>query len=151
MDLDLKLLTERPTAIIDESSAKERSFHKTWERLNRLSIMFMQMTVANNIKSTILKTEKAKEYMEFVKSELADRSLAGALIGTLTTCKFDGTHTMHQHVTEMIDTTAKLRYMGMEVSESFLVQFIINSLPSEYGAFEINYNTIKNKLNINEL
>ena len=91
------------------------------------------MTVANNIKSTISKTESAKEYMEFVKessqSKLADRSFARALMGTLTTCKLDGTCTMHQHVTEMIDTTTKLRSVRMEVSESFLVQFIINSLP----------------------
>lgn len=35
--------------------------------------------------------------------------------------------------------------MGMEVTESFLVQFIINFLASEYGPFQINYSTIKDK------
>lgn len=102
----------------------------------------MRMTIVNNIKSMIPKTESAKKYMEFVKglnqSESADQSFAETLIGTLTTCKFDGTPTMHQHVIEMIDTTTKLRSMRMEVSESFLVQFIINSLLSEYGPFQTN-------------
>ena len=51
----------------------------------------------------------------------------------------------------MTNTAARLRSMGMELSESFLVQFIINSLPSEYGPFQINYNTIKDKWNVTEL
>lgn len=82
---------------------------------------------------------------EFSQFESADKSHIGALMGTLTTCKFDSTRIMHQHVTEIIDTTTKLRSMDMEVGESFLVQFIINSLPTAYGLFQINYNTIKDK------
>ena len=66
--------------------------------------MFMRMTVANNIKSAIPKTESAKEFMKFVEersqSDSADKSIAGTLMGTLTTIKFDGSRTMHEHVTE---------------------------------------------------
>ena len=39
----------------------------------------------------------------------------------------------------------------MNVDEFFLVQFILNSLPSQYGPFQINYNTIKDKWNLNQL
>lgn len=50
--------------------------------------------------------------MEFVKecsqSELADKSHVKELMGMLTTCKFDGTHIIRQHVTKMIDIAAKL-------------------------------------------
>ncbi|KAH0653269.1 hypothetical protein KY289_030947 [Solanum tuberosum] len=67
-------------------------FHKSWERSNRLSLMFMRMTIANNIKSTIPQTENAEEYMKFVEERFrsADKSLAGALMAELTTMKFDG-------------------------------------------------------------
>ena len=41
--------------------------------------------------------------------------------------------------------------MGMDVSESFLVQFIINSLPLECGQFQVNYNTLKAKWNLQEI
>jgi len=41
--------------------------------------------------------------------------------------------------------------MGMEVNENFLVTFILNSLPSEYGPFHMNYNTLKDKWNVHEL
>ncbi|XP_050946549.1 uncharacterized protein LOC127151171 [Cucumis melo] len=155
LDLDLALLNEKPAAITPASSNKDRSFYKAWERSNRLSLMFMRMTVANNIKSTIKNTEDAKEFMKFVEkcsqSESADKSLAGTLMSTLTNIKFDGSRTIHEHILEMTNLAARLKTMGMEVNENFLVTFILNSLPSEYGPFHMNYNTLKDKWNVHEL
>ncbi|XP_022846239.1 uncharacterized protein LOC111368978 [Olea europaea var. sylvestris] len=153
LDLDLALQVEKPADLTDESSADERSVHKAWERSNRLSLMFMRMTLAKNIKSTIPKTENAKEYMKFVeeRSQTANKSLAGTLMSTLTTMKFDGSRTKHELVTEMSNIAARLKTLGMIVGENFLVQFIINSLPPEYGPFHMNYNTLKDKWNVNEL
>jgi len=37
------------------------------------------------------------------------------------------------------------------VNENFLVQFILNSLPFEYGLFQMSYNTMKDKWNMHEL
>ena len=37
------------------------------------------------------------------------------------------------------------------MSESFLMHFILNTLPHEYGPFKISYNTHKDKWSINEL
>ena len=37
------------------------------------------------------------------------------------------------------------------MSESFLAHYILNSLPQQYGAFKISYNTHKEKWSINEL
>ena len=39
----------------------------------------------------------------------------------------------------------------MQVDETFLVQFILYSLSSQYNAFKIHYNTNKDKWNLNEL
>ena len=46
---------------------------------------------------------------------------------------------------------AKLKSMGMDVSESFLVQFIINSLPLEFSQFQVNCNTLNEKWNLQEI
>uniref|UniRef100_A0A6N2NC51 Uncharacterized protein n=1 Tax=Salix viminalis TaxID=40686 RepID=A0A6N2NC51_SALVM len=51
--------------------------------------------------------------------------------------RFDWSHTIHEHVTHMSNLASRLTFMGMEVHESFLVQFIINSLPPEYGQFQM--------------
>ena len=39
----------------------------------------------------------------------------------------------------------------MNVDEFFLILFILNSLPLQYGQFQINYNTMKDKWNANQL
>ncbi|GAV57828.1 hypothetical protein CFOL_v3_01364, partial [Cephalotus follicularis] len=105
LDLDLALSTNKPAALTDTNSTEQKSFHKSWEMSNRLSLMFMRMTVANNIKSTILVTDNAKEFMQSVENlsqyESADKSCAGMLMGTLTIIKYDGSRTMHEHVTKM--------------------------------------------------
>jgi len=45
----------------------------------------------------------------------------------------------------MVNLAAKFNSMGMQVSESFLVQIILNSLPTRFGQFQVNYNTLKEK------
>jgi hypothetical protein len=69
----------------------------------------------------------------------------------LTTMKFDGTRGMHEHIFEMSNLATKLKALRMNVDESFLVQFILNSMPLQYGSFQIHYNIIKDKWNVNEL
>ncbi|KAK6921432.1 hypothetical protein RJ641_011939 [Dillenia turbinata] len=55
LDLELVLLHDKPANITNTSSTKQKSFNKALARSNRLRLMFMQMTIAENIKSTFLK------------------------------------------------------------------------------------------------
>ncbi|KAL5739596.1 hypothetical protein ACOSQ2_028776 [Xanthoceras sorbifolium] len=88
------------------------------------------MSVANNIKSMLLKTVSVKEFMNFVEehSQTIDKSL------------FDGSRTMHEHVIEMTNIAAKLKSLRMNVDGNFI-----------YCPFQMNYNTMKDKWNVNEL
>ena len=153
LDLDLAFQVEKSVAITDASSDEEKAHYKAWERSNRLNLMFMRMSIASNIKLALPKIDDAKEFMKIVeeRSQTADKSLVGTLMRTLTTMKFDSSRTMHEHVIEMTNITARLKSLGMAVNEGFLVQFILNSLPSEYGPFQMNYNTMKDKWNMHEL
>lgn len=114
--------------------------------------MFMRMTIADSIKTALPKIESAKEFLGLVgeRSQTADKSLAGTLMSTLTTMKFDGSRTMHEHVIEMTNIAAKLKSLGMAVDDNFLVQFL-RSLPTEYDSFQMSYNTMKDKWNVHEL
>ncbi|KAI3458822.1 hypothetical protein Pfo_015485 [Paulownia fortunei] len=113
------------------------------------------MTIAEHIRLIIPKIDSAKEFMKFIEDhsqfDFIDKSVVGTLMGTLTTMKFDGSHTMHEHVTQMTNIAARLGSMGLKVSDNFLVQFIINSLSLAYSSFQINYNIIKYKWNVTEL
>ena len=45
----------------------------------------------------------------------------------------------------MTNIAAILTTLGMKVDDSLMVHFILNSLSLEYGPFQINYNTMKDK------
>ena len=153
LDLDLALLEEKHADITDTSSEAEKSKYKAWDRSNRLCLSFMRMTIANNIKSTLPETVTALEYIKFVEEHFrsADMSLAGTLMAELMTIKYDGSRSIQQHVLDMTNIAARFKTLGMTVDDSFLVQFILNSLPQEYGPFQINYNIIKDKWDVNKL
>ena len=52
---------------------------------------------------------------------------------------------------QMRDIMAQLKTLEVEMSDSFLVHFILNTLPQQYGPFKISYNTHKDNWSINEL
>ena len=111
MDLDLAILEEKSATITDASSNEEKVHYKAWERYNRLSLMFLRMTIADNIKTNLPKTDSAKEFMRLLGkcSQIVDKSLPGTLMGTLTTMKFNGSRTMHKHAIEMINISVRLK------------------------------------------
>ena len=51
----------------------------------------------------------------------------------------------------MKDIAAQLKKLRIAMSEFFQVHFILNTLPHQYGPFEISYNTHNDKWSINEL
>lgn len=68
LDLDLALQCEKSAALNDTSSVEAKSLYQAWERSNRLSMKFMRMTIANNIKTTIPETEDAKVYLKSLET-----------------------------------------------------------------------------------
>ena len=108
--LDLAFQVEKPTVIVDASSHEEKAHYKAWKRSNILSLMFMRRSIASNIKSTLPKTDNAKEFMKFVeeRSQLTDKSVTGTLMSTLTTMKFDGSRSMYEHEIEMTNIATRL-------------------------------------------
>ncbi|XP_052724124.1 uncharacterized protein LOC128193961 [Vigna angularis] len=154
LDLDMAIMMdEMPAAITETSTSDEKSLYEAWHRSNRLSLNLMLdgpcELSGRYIKPSMPKTENAKEFMKMIKeysqSDITDKSIVGTLMSELTTKKFDWSQPIHEHVTGMANIAARLKSMGMEVNESFLVQFIMNSLPPEFGQFQVNYNTIKDK------
>ena len=73
--------------------------------------MFLRMTIANNIKTNLPKTDSAKEFMRLLgkRSQIVDKSVARTLISTLVTMKFDGSRTTYEHVVEMTNIATRLR------------------------------------------
>ena len=111
------------------------------------------MTIANNIKTTPPKIDNAKDFISNVEDHFKTsyKSLVGTVMAKLITMKFDGKRGIQEHAIKMTNLAAQLKTLGMNVDEFFLVQFILNFLPPQYGSFQINYNTMKDKWNVNQL
>ena len=58
---------------------------------------------------------------------------------------------VREHIMNMRDIAAQLKKLEVDMSESFLVYYILNTLLKYYGPFKIFYNTHKDKWTINEL
>ena len=52
---------------------------------------------------------------------------------------------------DMRDIAAQLKALDVDFLESFLVHFILTSLPADYTAFKVSYMTHKEKWSVNEL
>jgi len=58
---------------------------------------------------------------------------------------------VREHIIQIRDTVAQLKKLEIEISDSFLMHYILNTLPHQYGPFKISYNTHKDKWSFNEL
>ena len=58
----------------------------------------------------------------------SDKALARTLIKKFTSLKLTGIKGVHKHIMEMRDIVAQLKKLEVEMSESFLVHFILNTL-----------------------
>ncbi|GJW80607.1 UBN2_2 domain-containing protein [Tanacetum coccineum] len=121
MDIDHALRIDPPAALTVESIADQKRAYEQWERSNQ---------------------EQFKE---------TSKAHASTLILKMLTTKYDGVSGVHEHIMMMSDMAYKLKGMDMEISEGFLVRFIITSLPMQFGPFKINYNTQKGKWKMSEL
>ncbi|EOY03584.1 Uncharacterized protein TCM_018693 [Theobroma cacao] len=112
-----------------------------------------QISHMTSIHRSILDYKNAKKLMEAIDEqfESLDKALASSLMSKFTSMKLTGVKGVCEHIMQMRDINAQLKSLKMEISYDFLVHFVLNSLPSQYNAFRISYNTHKDKWSINEL
>lgn len=89
-----------------------------------------------SIKEFILPVEE-----RFVQFDIA---FASTLLKQLTSEAFGSSKVVRAHITKTRDLASELKALKIEISEPFLVYFILDSLPFEYGPFKISYFTQKN-------
>ena len=80
-----------------------------------------------------------------------DKALETMLIMKFSSLRLTSVKGVCEHIMQKRDTVAQLKKLEVEISESFLVHYILNTLPHQYEPFKISYNTHKDKWSINEL
>ena len=105
--------------------------------------MFIKSHINKNIRGSILECNKVKDFMKAIEEQIirSDKALASILMKRFSSKTFDYSKNLCEHIMEMRDMVAQLKSLEVEISESFLIHFRLNSLPSEFGPFKISYNT----------
>ncbi|XP_028068585.1 uncharacterized protein LOC114271173 [Camellia sinensis] len=100
-------------------------------------------SITPTIQGAILVSESAIGYMKSIEEQFirTSKSLASTLMIKMITMKYDGLSDVREHILKINDMASQLKGMDMEISEGFLVYFIMTSLPMQFGCFENNYNT----------
>nr|GEU33969.1 Ty3/gypsy retrotransposon protein [Tanacetum cinerariifolium] len=134
-------------------TADQKCAYEQWERFNRMSLMIIKNFISVAIRGVIPDSENAKEYLSSVKEQFkwTSKSHASTSILKMLITKYDGVSGVREHMMTMSDMENKLKGMDMEISEGFLVHFIMTSLPMQFGPFKINYNKQKEKWKMSEL
>nr|XP_025676815.1 uncharacterized protein LOC112776789 isoform X2 [Arachis hypogaea] len=152
-DFDYALCREESPTPTDTSSQAEVALYERWEKSNRLSMMFIKSRISASIRGSIPDCRNVKDYMKAIDEqfESSSKALASTLMAQLTSMRLTSVRGVREHIMRLRDITTQLKALEVEISDSFLVHLILNSLPAQYGPFKISYNTHKEKWSINEL
>ncbi|VFQ66006.1 unnamed protein product, partial [Cuscuta campestris] len=138
LDFDYALREPAPPALTDKSTAEDKIVHERWERCNRMALMLIKNSISIIIRGAIPDSSNAKTYLVSVEEQFKATSKAHAstLILKMVTTKYDGNSGIREHIMMMNDMARKLKGLDMEISEGFLVHFIMTSLPASFEAFK---------------
>ncbi|GMI86580.1 hypothetical protein HRI_002327300 [Hibiscus trionum] len=115
--------------------------------------MFIKRKVLADVRSSIEHHDNVKELLTAIEKQFqtSKKSLAITLIVKFTSLKLTTVKGVRDHINKTRDLAARLKALEVEMSESFLVHYILNTLSPQYEPFKIFYNTHKDKWSIDEI
>ncbi|KAL0352221.1 UNVERIFIED_CONTAM: hypothetical protein Scaly_1610800 [Sesamum calycinum] len=114
--------------------------------------MFIKTKISASIRGSVDQYNNVRELLKAIDDQFvsSDKALASTLIMRFTSQKLTGLNGVRENIMQMRDIVAQLKSLEVDTSESFLVHYILNTLPPQYAPFKNSYNTHKDKWLINE-
>ena len=118
MELDLALHVDEPPIPMVESAQVDKENYERWQRSNRLSLMLIKSHISKCTRGSIPESNKVKTYMKAIEEQFvsSDKSMANTLMNILSSMKYDNIKGVREHIMEMRDTDAKLKFLEIEIS-----------------------------------
>ncbi|KAK4395838.1 hypothetical protein Sango_1738100 [Sesamum angolense] len=111
MDIDYAIRKTEPAPIIETNEPDEVDLYEKWERSNRLSVMFIKTKISVSIRGSIDQHNNARELLKAID----DHGLNG----------------VREHIMQTRDIAAQLKSLEVDMSESFFVHYILNTLATQ--------------------
>ena len=131
MDIDYAIRHEKSLAVDDDSEPYEINLYERWERSNRLNIMFIKTKLSAAIRSLMDHYTRVKDLLKAIDEQFktSEKALVSTLIMKFSTLRLTGTKGVRDHIIQIGDIVAQLKTLEIEMSETFLVHYILNTLP----------------------
>ncbi|RDX89576.1 hypothetical protein CR513_28681, partial [Mucuna pruriens] len=115
--------------------------------------MFIKTKISASIWDFVYQHDKVRDLMHSIDEQftIPNKSIASTLMMQFSFMKLTRIRGMLDHIMCIRDIVAQLNGLEVTMSPSFLVLYILCTLPHDYAPFKISYNTHKDKWSINEL
>ena len=142
LDLDIVFDEPKPLTPTNETSSDEKVKFEKWTKANKVATKIILNSISRGIRGSLGTIENAKDLLDIVKEQfnVTDKAVGASLISRLSSMKYDGTLGVREHILSMQNIVSKLEQVDMSVSKKYLIQFILDSLPSYFGPFKVAYN-----------
>lgn len=131
MDIDYAIRKDEPPAVNATSHPDDIGLYDKWERSNRLCVMFIKTKISAGIRGSLEQYNNVRALLKAIDEqfETSDKALASTLIMKFSSMKLTRIGGVREHIMHMRDIAAQLKTLEVEMSESFLVHYILNMLP----------------------
>ena len=109
--------------------------------------MFINTKISAGIHGSIEQIDKVNPLLKAIDEQFvtSDKSLPSTLIMQFSSTKLTGITGVRDHIMRTKDIATQLKSLEVTMSDTFLVHYILNTLPQQYNPFKISYNTHKDK------
>ena len=109
--------------------------------------MFIKIKISTGIRGSVDQHEKVRDLLKAIDDQFItlDNALVSTLIMKFSYLRLTSLKGVYEYIMQLLDISTQLNKMEVDMFESFLVHFILNTLPQEYGSFKISYNIHKDK------
>ena len=131
MDIDYAIRKEELDPITKSSTTEAICLYDKWDRSNRLSMKFIKTKISAGIRGSVEQINKVKPLLKAIDEqfETFDKARASTLIMQFSSTKLIGTRGVCDHIMRIRDIAAQLQTLEVTMSDTFLVHYILNTLP----------------------
>ena len=142
LDLDYALNEEKPHAppiyeYYDERMKEYIPKLEKWEKSDRIAKMIIRCSLSVNMMRRFLSDGKntkglsAKALHNSIKAQFRKAFVFDKLINS----RYDGISGLGNHVKSLFDMAYELKALGLDVSNEFMVNCLMNSMPKNHDKF----------------
>ena len=105
--------------------------------------MFIKIKISTGIRGSVDQHTNVKALLKGIDEQFenSDKALASTFMMKFSFLRLTGVRGVREHIMQMRDIATQSKNLEVDMSESFLMHYILNTLPQQYGPFKISYNT----------